>query len=196
MKKILGITGGIGAGKSCVANLFAKLGATVVDADKIAREILEPNGKAFPLVVEHFGEEILTPDRTINRKKLAGIVFCDKQKLELLNHLTHPAVFEEMQRQIKAAKTEIVCLDVPLLFTCDFPIHCDRTLAVVAPKELRIARILERDGCGREQAEARMRNQLSDEEFREKADLILCNDGDVVALEEKVRDILKQIIEE
>ncbi len=196
MKKIIGITGGIGAGKSCVANLFATFGATVVDADQIAREILEPTGKVFPLVVEHFGEEILTPARTIDRKKLAEIVFHDEQKLELLNHLTHPAVFEEMQRQIKDAKTDIVCLDIPLLFTCEFPIHCDRTLAVVAPKELRIARILERDRCGREQAEARMQNQLSDEEFREKADFTLCNEGDLEILEKKVRDILKQIIKE
>ncbi len=194
MKKILGITGGIGAGKSFVANLFAELGATIVDADKIAREILEPKGHAFENVVDAFGNNILKEDGTIDRKKLAGIVFADKEKLDLLNGLTHPAVFEEMQREIENANDGLVCLDVPLLFTCDFPIHCDRTLAVMARKEIRLERILDRDHCTEEAAEERMANQLSDEEFKKRADICIWNDGDEEKLRRNVAKIYYQMI--
>ena len=195
MKKILGITGGIGAGKSYVAKLFAELGATVVDADKIAREILEPDGRAYLQVVETFGREVLTSDGFIDRKKLAGIVFADNGKLEVLNGLTHPVVFEEMKKQIDSAETELVCLDVPLLFSCDFPIPYDMTLAVIAPTELRITRILDRDCCTREDAIARMENQLSDAELQEKADFSLVNAGDQEALEQEVEKIYQHILE-
>lgn len=195
MKKILGITGGIGSGKSFVANLFAQLGATVVDADKIAREILEPGGRAFSKVMDAFGEDILTDNGNINRKKLAGIVFSDKEKLNLLNSLTHPAIFEEMQDEIEKADTELVCLDVPLLFTCDFPIPCHKTLAVLAPKELRIARIMKRDCSTREEVEARMANQLSDQEFQALADICLWNDGAEETLRKKTLEIYNQIVE-
>ncbi len=195
MKKILGITGGIGAGKSFVANLFSKLGATVVDADKIAREILEPGGSAFIKVIKSFGKEILLEDGTIDRKKLANIVFSDPEKLELLNRLTHPAVFEEIENCIKKADSNVVCLDVPLLFTCDFPISCDKTLAVIAPKEMRIKRIIARDNCTREEAIARMMTQLSDDEFREKADICLVADGDEDMLRKAIAEIYKHLME-
>ncbi len=195
MKKILGITGGIGAGKSFVANLFAEQGATVVDADKISKKILEPDGRAFSDVLEAFGTEFLTKDGTLDRKKIAGTVFADAEKLSLLNSLTHPAIFEEIQNEIETADTSLICLDVPLLFTCDFPIICDMTLAVLAPKELRVERILNRDCCTVEEAEARMANQLSDQEFRERADICLWNDGDKQKLYEKVRKIFDQIVE-
>ena len=194
MKKILGVTGGIGAGKSEVTRFFKELGATVVDADAISREILEPAGKAYLLVIDAFGKGIVKVDDSIDRKKLAGIVFHDEERLKKLNEITHPLVFEEMQRQIDSADTELVCLDVPLLFSCDSPFRCDRTLAVLAPKELRIERVVARDGCTREQAEARMANQLSDEILKEKADICLCNDGDILVLKQKVSDIFKDMV--
>ncbi len=195
MKKILGITGGIGAGKSLVAKVFAELGATVVDADAIAREILEPEGKAFSAVVTAFGQEILMPNGFIDRKRLAGIVFENKEQLSQLNGLTHPVIFEEMQAQIDRAKTPLVCLDVPLLFSCDFPIFCHKTLAVLAPKEIRIARIVARDHCSEAEAEARIKNQLPDEVLREKADFCLVNDGDAECLYPKVKEIYELMME-
>lgn len=195
MKKILGITGGIGAGKSMVSKLFAELGATVVDADKIAREVLEPNGRAYDDVVNIFGKDILNYDKTINRKKLANVVFSDSKKLEHLNQLTHPAVCDEIQEQVDNATTTLVCLDVPLLFTCDFPIFCHKTLAVIASNDVRLARVMKRDGCTKEEAEARMKKQLSNQEFEEKADLCIWNNGNEDALKKEVFDKYNQIME-
>lgn len=193
--KILGITGGIGAGKSSVTRIFEKLGATVIDADVIARQVLEKDGIAYPKVVASFGKEILQEDQSIDRKGLAAIVFTNQEKLSLLNGIVHPCVFEEMEKQIAKAETDLVCLDVPLLFHCDFPIFCHKTLAVLAPKELRLQRVMERDGCTRQEALARMANQLSDEEFREKADSIIVNDGDEESLSQKVREIYCSMME-
>ncbi len=195
MKKILGITGGIGSGKSLVAKMFEELGATVVDADKIAREILEPNGRAFNNVVDFFGKVILKEDHSIDRKLLASMVFADSEKLNRLNQLTHPAVFEEMKEQIAKAETDLVCLDVPLLFTCDFPIPCHKTLAVIASDDIRINRVMNRDGCAKEDAEARMKKQLSNEEFQEKADVCLWNNGTIDDIKEKVLEIYYDIME-
>ncbi len=195
MKKIIGITGGIGAGKSVVSDLFAKLGATIVDADKIAREILEPMGRAFVDVVETFGTEIVKKDGTLDRKKLAGIVFGDSEKLQTLNRLTHPAVYEEMRKQIESAEAKVVCLDVPLLFTCDFPISCDVTLAVIASDEVRVNRVMKRDGCTKEEAEMRMKKQLSNEEFQKRADICLWNNGTIDDIKEKVLEIYYDIME-
>lgn len=195
MKKVLGITGGIGSGKSLVSEMFQELGATIVDADKIARDILEPTGRAYENVVKTFGTGILKDDRIIDRKKLAEIVFADSKKLEQLNQLTHPAIFEEMEEQIAKASTKLVCLDVPLLFTCEFPIPCQKTLAVIAPDELRIRRVTKRDGCTREAVEMRMKKQLSNQEFQEKADICIQNDGDESLLREKVKKIHTQLME-
>ena len=195
MKKIVGITGGIGSGKSLVSEMFQELGATIVDADRIAREILEPGGRAFKKVVDSFGKEVLNNDGTLDRKKIADIVFSNPDQLELLNSLTHPVVFEVMQEEVERANDGVICLDVPLLFTCDFPIFCHKTIAVLAPKEIRIHRILKRDQCSVASAEARIANQLSDQEFQEKADICINNDGDVDNLRKHVLEIYHQILE-
>ncbi len=193
--KILGITGGIGAGKSRVSQCFQSLGATLIDADKIARQVLEKDGRAYHDVVKAFGEDIVSADQTIDRKRLANVVFQNPKHLALLNSLTHPHVFAEMREQIQRADTDLVCLDVPLLFTCDFPIFCDKTLAVLAPRELRILRVMERDGATRKEILKRMENQLSDEEFRQKADYVIVNDGDEESLFQKVKEIYCSMME-
>lgn len=193
--KVLGITGGIGAGKSTVTAILSALGGTVIDADVIAREVMEPTGSAYGDVVETFGREILQEDGQIHRKKLASLVFGDKKKLDCLNQLTHPRVMEEMQRQIDGAETELVCLDVPLLFSCQFTLTCDATLAVIAPYEVRIARVMERDGCTREQVEERIRQQLPDEVLREKADYWIENNGNFADLKKKVAEVVKKVME-
>lgn len=187
--KIIGITGGIGSGKSEVARAFYELGADVVDADKISRFLMEKDGASYNLVVKEFGEEILNDDRTINRKKLAEIVFSDKVKLEILNTLTHKCIFEEMQNQIDSSEKEVVCLDVPLLFSSDFPFKCDFTIGVIAPKEKRIIRVMERENCTREEVLARIKNQITDTEIEERADYIIENDGSIVNLKEQVKGL-------
>lgn len=193
--KLLGITGGIGAGKSLVTRCFKELGATIVDADAIARQILDTNGIAYEEVIRQFGCGILEENKNINRKKLAQIVFSDSKKLEQLNQITHPCVFKEMEHQINDSKTPLVCLDVPLLFSSNFPFSCDKTLAVIAPKELRIQRVIERDGTTRSEVEARIAAQLSEEEFKKFADYCICNDGEEEKLREEIQRVYNDIME-
>lgn len=194
--KILGITGGIGAGKSSVTRIFAELGAEIIDADQLAREILEPQGAAFSDVIAAFGKNILKPDGSIDRKKLAEIVFHNDEKLSLLNRLTHHYVFLEMERRIARSQARLICLDVPLLFSCEFPIACDKTLVVTAPEKMRIARVMKRDGCTRRQVMERMEKQLSEEVMRNRADMVIENVGPPEQLREAVGEIYKEMTEQ
>ena len=187
MMTILGITGGIGAGKSTVTKLFSKLGADIVDADKIAREIMNKGQDAYNEVVEEFGEEILDSDRNIIRKKLASIVF------GVLNKITHGYVFVEMNKQIDSSVAELICLDVPLLFSSDFPIKCHKTLVVTADDETRINRVIKRDNCTKEQVKQRMIKQMKQEDMIKLADYVIENNGDDFPVE-KVKEIYYELI--
>jgi len=173
--KVIGVTGGIGSGKSTVSRMFLKYGAEVVDADEISRSITKKNGAAYSEIVESFGGRILFQDGEIDRKKLAEIVFSDKSKLMLLNSITHKYVFFEMQKCIDESESEVIVLDVPLLFSSDFRIKCDYTIGVTADMKERILRVKQRDGMVEEDIMHRIENQISDEELREKADFIIEN---------------------
>ncbi len=188
--KIIGITGGIGAGKSTVSKEFECLGATIVDADRIAKAVLLKDGNAYKEALDFFGYDIVLEDGEIDRKKLAGIVFSDKEKLEMLNKITHKHIFAEMEKQIEAAKTRVVILDVPLLFSSDFNIECDLKIAVLADEEIRIKRVMSRDNAQYDEVKARIRNQISDEKYRRMADICIVNDD----LEETLRQV-KRIYE-
>lgn len=187
--KIIGITGGTGAGKSSVCDEFKKYGAQIVDADLIARQIVRFGQPALDEIVSFFGKEILTDDGELNRKKMGSIVFSDKNKLNILNNITHKYIFAEMKRQMDESNAEILVLDVPLLFQDDFPFECDMTVAVVADTEERIRRIMSRDGISKDAAEARVFNQLSDDEYRNLADVCFENNGDVEEIKEFVKKL-------
>ena len=192
MKYILGITGGIGAGKSVVTETFSRLGADVVDADKIAREIMNKGHDAYNEVVKEFGEDILDDNGNIIRKKLASIVFGDKNKLEALNKITHGYIFAEMNKQISSSIAELVCLDVPLLFASDFPIKCHKTLVVTADDEVRIHRVIKRDNCTKEQVQERMNKQLKQEDMVKLADFVIENNDEKLPVE-KVKEIFFEL---
>ena len=188
--RIIGITGPTGAGKSTVCDELKKRGAEIIDADRISREVSRKNGEAFDEIVECFGKDILKADGEIDRKKLAGIVFNDKEKLGLLNSITHKHIFNHMRERISDSKRDVVVLDVPLLFQSDFPFKCDLTVAVIASPEVRTKRIMERDGISCEQATARMKNQMSNSEYMVLADRCFQNDGDINAVAEFVDGII------
>ncbi len=190
--KIIGITGGIGAGKSTVSKEFENLGATVVDADKISRAVLLKNGRAYEEAVEFFGEEILLENGEINRKRLADIVFSDKKMLDKLNEITHKHIFFEMKNQIKNAKTKVVILDVPLLFSADFSIDCDLKVAVLADENVRIERVMKRDKVTAEEVKARISNQMSDKEYEEKADICIIN-NDLEDTKKQIKKIYESV---
>ena len=187
--KIIGITGGTGAGKSSVCDEFKKNGAQIIDADAIARQIVQKGQPAIDEIVAEFGDDVINENGELNRKKTAGIVFSDSKKLDLLNKITHKYIFAEMQKQIDECTAKILVLDVPLLFQSDFPFKCDLTVAVVADRDKRIGRIIARDGISRAMAEERVLNQMSDEEYRELADIYFENNGDICRIKEFVKSL-------
>lgn len=188
--KIIGITGGSGAGKSTLCAELKKRGAKIIDADKIAREVSTRGGAAFDETVGYFGDGILGSDGEIDRKLLGKIVFSDREKLKKLNEITHKHIFAAMRREIENSEKNTVILDVPLLFSEDFPIKCDLTVAVTAPKELRTERIMKRDNIDRNAAAARLKNQMSDAEYARLADRCFENDGDMEKTAEFAEELL------
>lgn len=192
--KVIALTGGIGSGKSTVAAEFAKLGAEVIDSDKISYEIMLPEGSAYTEVVETFGGEILLDDEKINRKHLADIVFADNIKLKMLTDITHRLIYEEIQRRIDMSGAEVVCLEIPLLFTSECPVDINLKIAVVASCDIRLKRVVERDRCTEEQAKMRMAKQLSDEEMIRLSDCYIENSGDLEYLKEQVKIVYNKII--
>ncbi len=175
--KIIGITGGIGSGKSTLCAQLKKLGAQIIDADLISREITQKGSPALLEIAETFGQEVINIAGELERKKLGNIVFNDPEKLKKLNQITHKYIFEEMEKQLKATTASVVVLDVPLLFQCDFPIKCDLTVAVLADREVRIRRIMDRDGVDRNVALLRMERQLKDSDYKRMADVCFENNG-------------------
>lgn len=190
--KIIGITGGIGAGKSTVCNEFKKCGAKVIDADEISRKVTAKDGEAYSDIIEKFGTEILLESGQINRKALAKIVFSDKTKLSVLNSITHKYIFKKIKEEIDSSTEEIVVLDVPLLFSSDFPIECDIKIAVLADRDERIKRVKKRDGLNEEEIVARMNNQLSNDEYKRLADICIIN-KDFDDTQKQIQNILTSV---
>lgn len=184
----VGLTGGIGSGKSTVARLLEARGAVVVDADQVARDVVEPGQPAFVQLVERFGQGILGPDGRLDRPKLAAIAFATEEGTAALNEITHPAVGEEFLRRMLAVPDDgIVVCDVPLLVESETAASrgYEAVIVVEAPRELRLER-LEGRGVPRVDAEARMAKQATDEQRRAIATWVVDNSGDLAHLEEQV----------
>ncbi len=197
----LGLTGGIGSGKSAAAGIFKSLGAYIVDADKISRDILTPGTEAYRETVARFGKEILNPDRTVDRKALAAIVFGSKTELEALNNITHKHIFAVMEREARDAeksekyKNSIIVIDAPLLFAPDFKMRYDKSAAVIADNEVRIERVLKRDEASRAEVESRIGSQLTNAELAARADYIIENNSnDIKDFENKVKKLYERLI--
>lgn len=185
---IIWLTGGSGSGKSLLAAKFKENGYKIIDADKIARDIVCPGQAAYSEIVKAFGEDYLMPDGKLDRQKLGRAVFADGEKLAVLNRITHKYIIEEMVSQSRGEKN--VIYDAPLRNT--FGVPCDKTLYVTAPKEMRIGRIMERDGISRTDAEKRIGAQSDEEQYLSDADAVLVNDGDVEALFQKADSYIKE----
>lgn len=189
---IVGITGGSGSGKSKVSALFAENGYTLVDADKIAKDIMKNDEKLKKNIKELFGKKYILPNGEVDRKALGQLVFTDKSKRELLNSVTHPAIYEEIVRQVKNGGEKVV-LDVPLLIGSPLYELCDITVAVLADKAKRISRITERDGLDEKAAENRINSQMSDEEYINGTDCRIYNNGSAEELKISVIDFIRNL---
>lgn len=185
---LVGLTGGIGAGKSTVADLLTERGAIIIDGDLIARQVVEPGQPALAAIVERFGPGMLAPDGTLDRPALAAVAFADEESRKALEAITHPAIGAEFVRQMSEAPPDgVVVNDVPLLVESKMAESRGYEVVIVveAPRELRLDRLVDR-GLERADAEARMAAQATDEERREVATHLLDNSGDLAHLTAQV----------
>lgn len=190
MVKIIGVTGGIGSGKTTVSRILEGMGAYVIDADRIGREVVCRGEKAYDELLRRFGDGILGDDGEIDRKKLAAHVFTDMDQLAFLNAVTHKYIIERILEKLSWAKSQkdvkLVVLDVPLPIEHGFKDTADTIWVVACDRETRVQRIMERSGMSREEAIRRMDAQLSEEEYLKIADKVLYNTGDKSWLVEQV----------
>ena len=181
--KVIWLMGGSGSGKTAASRIFADLGFNIIDADKISREILEKGKAAYLEVCEAFGTDYLTADGKIDRRKLGKDVFSDKDKLEVLNKITHKYIRQEINRQIEESKNSVL-IDAALLpySFCE----CDKVVYVTAPDEIRAERIIHRDGIAEQTALDRIASQPTDAEYSEASDVRFVNTGSLSELKEKI----------
>ena len=194
---VLGVTGGIGSGKSTVSRILEEFGAVVIDADKISREVVMPGEKALEELSEVFGRDILDARGQLERKKLANIVFNDNEKLQKLNGILHKYVAERIndnvkEQQIKRAK--IIVIDAPIPIKNGFLDLCHRVWTITANRELRIRRIMERSGMSRDEAVSRINSQLDEQEYIKIADTVIYNNYDYSHLKEDVKSQLTGLL--
>ncbi|HHU92435.1 MAG TPA: dephospho-CoA kinase [Halanaerobiaceae bacterium] len=185
---IIGLTGGIASGKSTVSAYLAELGAIIIDADKIAHEIMEKGKPAYRKIIEAFGREILAANGEIDRSRLGKIVFNDREKKRLLEEITHPQIIKEMREKIEEnrGQNKIIVLDVPLLFEAGLEKMVDESWLVYVDRETQLERLMARDGLSYQEANKRIKSQLSLEKKRELADFIIDNRGNLEELKREV----------
>ncbi|OTN90114.1 dephospho-CoA kinase [Enterococcus sp. 7E2_DIV0204] len=177
MTMILGLTGGIATGKSTVVKVFKELGFPVVDADVIAREVVEVGRPALAKIVSTFGTEMLQPDGSLDRKKLGALVFSDEEKRQKLNALLSPFLREAILSQIEKKKDQasLVVVDIPLLYEGGYENDMDQVAVVYVPETIQLDRLMERDHLTEQEAWQRINSQLSIEQKKQKADIVFDN---------------------
>ncbi len=191
----VGLTGGIGAGKSTVADMFSKLGAVVIRSDELSRQVIEPNTPGFQKVLSRFGNQILQENGSIDRQKLAQIVFNDKSALKDLEDIVHPLVRSKTNEMIDAQTQEtIVVNEIPLLLEKNMENLFDFLVVVVSSEKNRINRLIKR-GLSEEEAKKRMALQVSDEIRKSSADFLISNDGNLEQLQADVSKVWQTLLE-
>lgn len=193
---VIGLTGGIASGKSTVSNMIRKQGLRVVDADIIAREVVEIGQPAYKKIIETF-DGILDEDKSINRQKLGSIIFADEKKRQQLNSIVHPAVREEMLKQVESEKQKnalAVVLDIPLLFESKLTHIVDKTILVYVDEHIQLERLMERNDYTEHEARMRIESQMPLKEKLKLADYVINNNGSLEETERQLRNILDTII--
>src|SRR5699024_3100953 len=180
MSVVIGLTGSIATGKSTIAKMFKELNIDVIDADLIAREVVEVDQPAYLEIIQEFGEEILYENKELNRKALGNIVFKDGEKRKKLNSIIHPAIRKEMLSQREALvklKREAIVMDIPLLFESGLEDYVDKILVAYITETTQLERLIARDKSTKEEDISRIKSQISIEEKKKKADAIIDNNG-------------------
>lgn len=190
---IIGLTGGIGSGKSTIASWFREWHIPVIDGDKLAREAVNLGSPVLSILADAFGKEILSEEGTLKRRQLGQIVFQDKAKLSRLNQIMHPAIWHLVESRLKACKDageKLAVLDMPLLIEAGWQSRVDSVWVVYVSTEVQISRVMKRDGLKRSQVMAIMQNQIPVEEKLSYADVIINNEG---SEEDTRRQVLQEL---
>ncbi len=196
MTKVIGLTGGIGSGKSTVSQCLAELGAVILDADKVGHEAFKPNTEAWHEVVAAFGRQILTPNGEIDRKKLGEIVFSKPESLSRLNRIMHPRMYDMVKAQIEEYRrqgVDVVVLEAAALLEANWTSLADEVWVTVAPEAMVLERLKKQRGLEEEQTLARIHSQLSSEERIKHANVVINNDGDLDEMKTKVKELWERL---
>jgi dephospho-CoA kinase len=191
----IGLTGGIACGKSTVAAMLAARGAILVDADAIAREVVEPGSPALDEIAARFGQDVINEDGSLHRKRLGEIVFADREAKRDLEQILHPRIRQIMMGRMRENESlypdKLVVVDVPLLYESKLESRFSEVMVVYLPRESQLTRLIQRDGLTTEQAERRLSAQLPIDEKKARADYVIDNQGSLSATEEQVETFLR-----
>jgi len=195
MSYIVGLTGGIGSGKTVASDHFATLGVPVIDTDVIARKIVEPGKPALSLLVNEFGEQILSADGSLNRDQLRQLAFANKENKARLDAITHPAIRADMFQQVSQVTHPYCIIVIPLLVPdSSFSELLQRILVVTTELETKIMRVMKRSNLSRQEVTQIMATQITDEERLKFADDVIANDGTIADAQEKVEELHQQYL--
>ena len=194
---VVGLTGGIASGKSVVSMILRDLGAFVIDADEVSREVVLPHTKCWEEVVAAFGKVIVREDLTIDRKKLADLVFENPEKRSILNKLIHPEIMNRIEEKLKVIEGEdpqaMVVIDAALLVEAGAYKTCDKLIVVYAREETKLKRLVNRDGMSRKEAQIRINSQLPHSEKVKVADFVINNEGHLSKTRCEVEEVFKKL---
>ncbi len=193
---VIGLTGGTGAGKGCVCQKFLQYNINSLDTDWVSREVCSKGTPCLNELVKTFGNTILNDDGTLNRKRLGSIVFSDREKLNILNSISHRYILDYARNWLDGQKADskiAAIIDAPLLYESGFDKECDVIIAVISDKEARTKRIMSRDSISLDDANKRLNNQGDDSFYTQKADYVITNNGSLDDLDAQIQNIYNDI---
>ena len=194
--RVIGLTGGIGSGKSTVSQYMAELGAEVIDADKVAHEVFEPNSEGWKEVVDYFGEKVLKSTGEIDRKRLGEIVFNNPEALSKLNEIIHPKAYNLVKSRLEEHRRKgvsVVVLEVILLIEAGWAHLADEVWVTIASEETVVKRLKQQRGLNEEEILARIHSQMSSEEWIKHADVVINNDGNLEETKRKIKELWERL---
>jgi len=194
---LVGLTGQTGAGKTTASGYLGRLGYRVIDADVVARHVVAKDSECLGEIAATFGDEVILPDGTLDRRKMGDIIFADKDKRAKMGRIIFPyiqqGIFGEVERMRSAGDAPVIFLDAPTLFESGTHESCDQIISVIAPEDVRLERIMARDKITEQQARARMKAQQDDDFYTSRSDYVITNTGDLGDLRDKLDAVIEKI---
>lgn len=194
MTMVIGLTGGIATGKTTVSNYLKELGYPVIDADVIARQVVEPGTKGLRMITDTFGEKVLTSDGQLDRQQLAQLVFTSSELLQQLNQILQPIIRERIQELISTSKASVVVIDVPLLYEQHYEELCDVVMVVSVQPQQQLKRLMNRNHFTMDEAKNRVASQMPLSSKERLADVVIDNNGSVKETRQQVKKWLNQVV--